>query len=391
MLPSPRWPKPLAMTPGKRRSTSAAASMMKRGMSATGTQMSCASVCPSRARPRRCVSRIFHKASAWASFAAITASPMMPSSSAAASSRSISAHDVDCGLGRRRFDQHVPGVLAGERRARAGNMLEHEPERISRDQLEPLDRGGARLEEAQQIERLRRAGDPGPGDGAGGDGRDQPQRDGGDDPERPFGADQQLVEAVAAIVLLEPGQAIVDRAVGKHCFDPGDQRAHGAEFQHLGAAGVGRGEPADGAAAARAERQRKAHPGGVRGLVQRGEDHAGLGDGEAIFRAERADAVHPPQRQQQRRAVGRRRRPGRHAGVAALRDERDAMLGGELHDLHDLLGRSRREDRRRRAVHPAAPVGDPRLDLAGVGDHAPSGQLAARPRRSAAPGASMPA
>ena len=50
-----------------------------------------------------------------------------------------------------------------------------------------------------------------PGDRARGDRRHQAQRDGGDDAERALGADQQLVEAVAAIVLLEAGQAVVDR------------------------------------------------------------------------------------------------------------------------------------------------------------------------------------
>ena len=66
--------------------------------------------------------------------------------------------------------------------------------------------------------------DPGPGDRARRDRRHQPQRDRGDHAERAFGADQQLVEAVAAIVLLERRQAVVDRAVGQHRLDPRDQR-----------------------------------------------------------------------------------------------------------------------------------------------------------------------
>ena len=54
----------------------------------------------------------------------------------------------------------------------------------------------------------------------------------------------QLVETRAAIVLLEAGQAVIDRAVGKHCFQPLDQSAHRPEAKHLGAAGIGRGKAA---------------------------------------------------------------------------------------------------------------------------------------------------
>ena len=48
------------------------------GMSATGTEMSCASVCPSARSASEIESRIFQNASACASLAASTASPMMP-------------------------------------------------------------------------------------------------------------------------------------------------------------------------------------------------------------------------------------------------------------------------------------------------------------------------
>ena len=55
--------------------------------------------------------------------------------------------------------------------------------------------------------------------------------------------------------------------------------------------------------------------------------------------------------------------PAGHAGIAALRHQRHAMLGGEPDDLGDLVGRCRSEHRRRRAVDAPAPVGQPRLDL----------------------------
>ena len=49
----------------------------------------------------------------------------------------------------------------------------------------------------------------------------------------------------------------MDRPVGQHRLDPRDQRAHRPEAQHLRAAGIGRDQPADGAASARAQGQRE--------------------------------------------------------------------------------------------------------------------------------------
>ena len=123
----------------------------------------------------------------------------------------------------------------------------------------PSMRAGARLEEAQQLERARRAVDAGPGDRARRDRRHQPQRDGGDHAERPFRADQQLVEAVAAIVLLEAGQAAVDEPSGSTASTPATSARIVPNFSTCVPPALVEVEAADGAAAARAERQRKAH------------------------------------------------------------------------------------------------------------------------------------
>ena len=131
----------------------------------------------------------------------------------------------------------------------------------------------------------------------------------------------------------------MDRAVGKHRLHPRHQRAHRPEAQHLGAAGIGRGEAADGRAPARAQGQRKAHSDFARALVQIGEDHPGLGDGEPVLRADRTQSVHPPKRQDQLRPVGSRSGARDHAGVAALRHQRDAVLAGQPDDLDHFLGR----------------------------------------------------
>ena len=84
----------------------------------------------------------------------------------------------------------------------------------------------------------------------------------------------------------------------------------------------------------------------------------GFRDREAVFGADRADAVHPPHRQQHRRAVGRRGRARGHAGVAALRAR-------AARDARRRAGRSRRLPRSRpaRASRGAAPWTRPRQSL----------------------------
>ena len=258
------------------------------------------------------------------------------------------AGQAACGIGAGRFDEHVPAVLALKRRARARNMLEHQLERIVGHQFKALDRLGAGFEEAEQLKRLHRAVGPGPGHRPACDRRHQPKRNGSDHAQRPFGADQQLVEAVAAIVLLQARQAVMDGAVGKHRFDPGDERAHRPEAKHLGAAGIGRGEPADGAAAARTERQREAQPLVVDRVVEGFEHHPRLGHRHPRGDIDRANPVHPPKRQQQRRTVFGRGRAGAHAGIAPLRHQGDPVLGGKVDNRRDLLGRGWRKHRRRR-------------------------------------------
>ena len=68
------------------------------------------------------------------------------------------------------------------------------------------------------MRRLRRI-DARPGDRALADRRHQLQARRGDDAERPLGADQQLLEIVAAIVLLERGEPVEQAAVGQHRLD----------------------------------------------------------------------------------------------------------------------------------------------------------------------------
>ena len=215
--------------------------------------------------------------------------------------------------------------------------------------------------------------EPDPGDGARADRRDQPQARRGDDAERAFGADQQLLEVVAAIVLLE--RASAPRTAlpsGSTASMPEHQRAHRAEAQHLGAAGIGRDQAADRRRALGAERQREAPPGraappraGRRGSRRpRRPRLAGSASSERIrfIRRSESSSASP---------AGVRRRAADHRGVAALRHQRHAGLRRRARTISaDLLACRRREHRRGRAAIAAAPVGQPRRELVGVAGEA---------------------
>ncbi len=69
--------------------------------------------------------------------------------------------------------------------------------------------------------------------------RRQLQSGGGDDPQRAFRADQQLLEVESAIVLFERDQRIERAAIGKHGLQPHHLRPHGTVPQHLGSPGIG--------------------------------------------------------------------------------------------------------------------------------------------------------
>ena len=82
-------------------------------------------------------------------------------------------------------------------------------------------------------------------------------RRGGDEAQRAFGADQEVLEVVAGIVLFERVQPLVEPAIGQHGLDPERQFAGVAEGQHLDAAGVGAQHAADAGGALRGDPERE--------------------------------------------------------------------------------------------------------------------------------------
>ena len=154
-----------ASLPGNACSTAADASAMKRGIAATGTETSCAVVGPSLRSASEMPSRMRQKASACASLLDTVASSTRPASIASAEQLLQQRGGIAI-VGAGRFDQHVPAVVAFERVARAGDVPEHQVERVAGDELEALDPVGPRLAEAQQLQRRLRIGDAGPRDRA---------------------------------------------------------------------------------------------------------------------------------------------------------------------------------------------------------------------------------
>ena len=70
-------------------------------------------------------------------------------------------------------------------------------------------------------------------------GRPQLQHGRGDDAERAFPTDEEVLEVVAGRVLHEGAASVPDRAVGEHRFDPHHVVSHVAVADDVVAAGVG--------------------------------------------------------------------------------------------------------------------------------------------------------
>ena len=195
--------------------------------------------------------------------------------------------------------------------------------------------------------------------------RKQFQRRRRDDAERALGADEEIAQIVAGIVLLQLRQPVQDAAVGQHHFEPERHLARHAIGERGGAAGIGGEIAADGAASFRAERQRK-QPVDLGGALLRDlQHHAGLAGHGVGGGVDVADLVHPPHRDHHLAIM--RGLAADKAGVAALRHQRDSVFAGELADRGDFRGRARPQHQRRAAVKQVALLGDVGRDIGRIG------------------------
>ncbi len=189
-------------------------------------------------------------------------------------------------------------------------------------------------------------------------GRVELQHGGRHDTQRALGADEELLEIVAGVVLAQPAQTVPDAAVGQHDFDAEHELARVAEAQHRGASGIGREIAADRAAPFGRKRKRKEQPVVGGGLLDGGERHAGFGRQRRIVGIDGAHAVHPRERQHDRVALGVGRCAAALSRVSALRDDRDAQIRAGANDRGHFVGATGAHDRQRASVEAAAPVGD---------------------------------
>ena len=232
-------------------------------------------------------------------------------------------------------------------------MLEHHLDAHPQHQFEARHAaGGALGGEAEQLERRLRRRHPDERDFDRARTRHQPQHRGGDDAERAFRADEQVLEVVAGVVLLELVEVVEHAAVGEHHLDAERVRARDAVGERGGAAGIGREIAADGAGALRRQQLRIEPVDFGGGLARPLQGHAGLagdGVGDGI---DLADAVEPVERQHELAVL--RRLSADQAGIAALRHDGGPGLVCELEDGRDLGDRARPQHQRRMPVEHVA-------------------------------------
>ncbi len=198
--------------------------------------------------------------------------------------------------------------------------------------------------------------------------REQLQRRSGDDPERALGADEQVLEVVAGVVLAQLGEEIGDAPVGEHDLDAERQVARVAIGDDRDAAGVGGEIAADGGGSFRGERQREQPVDRLGRRLRLGERHARFDDHRVGVDVDLADAVEPLQRQQQFAAAGVGNLAADQAGVAALRHDRHVRRRAGRDDRRDFRRRAWAHDRDRAAAEQPARLFEIGGDEIGVDD-----------------------
>ena len=196
----------------------------------------------------------------------------------------------------------------------------------------------------------------------------EPEHGGGNDAERSFRADKQLLEVVTGIVLAQSAQPVPDAPVGQHDFQAEDLVARGAVAQHIDAAGVGREVAADLAAALGGKRKRE-QPACVGGRFLHRGQHAACLDGHRVIQGiELADPAHARKREHDLAPGPARHRAAGKAGIAALRHERDALARAERDHAGDFGGAGRAYHALGGSRVLPAPVGKVRGGILRVGE-----------------------
>ena len=214
-------------------------------------------------------------------------------------------------------------------------MAQHQFDAQARHQLEAGEVAPRALRsDAEEAERRFDRGQADEGDLDRARARYEPQHRRGDHAQRAFGADEQVLQIVAGVVLLQLVEIVEDAPVGEHHLDAQYMGPRDAVSERLGAAGIGRKVAADGAGSFRRQQLRvEAIDRGGR-LARALQGDAGLAGDGVRRRVDLADAVEARERQDDLIVEGDL--PADEAGIAALRHDRRCRLVRELEDLHDL-------------------------------------------------------
>ena len=220
--------------------------------------------------------------------------------------------------------QQVPGrrVFCGKRVAQRGRVRQDRVDAAARQDFvgaQPVAAGAAQV--AEQIDRARRVFDFDPRRRRRGGLWMQLEHRGSDDAERAFGADEQVLQVVAGVVLAQAPESVPDAAVGQDRFETQHEIARIAVAQHVDAARVGREIAADQTTAFATQAQRKQTVGFGRGLLYVGEYATRFHGHRVVERVDFDDPVHAAKRDDDRMASRVRRGRAAHAGIAALRHD----------------------------------------------------------------------
>ncbi len=157
--------------------------------------------------------------------------------------------------------------------------------------------------------------------------RHQLQDPGGDDAERAFGSDEQLAEAISGVVFAQAPEAVPDASIGQNDLQSKHLIAGIAVAKGIVASGIGRQDSAHLRRTFRGHGQRQhAIPGDGR-FLRRLESHAGLDGHRQVHGVQFPDSVHARKRKHKLSAVRTGRGADHHAGIAALRHNRNTPGG----------------------------------------------------------------
>src|SRR5580704_6590385 len=147
--------------------------------------------------------------------------------------------DAALGLARRHFEQDVPGMGCRQRIDRPGHAYQRQIERRAWDQLEGGQLiGGTGAGVGEERHGILYPGEPEKHCLDFARSREQLQGRGGDDPERAFAADEELLQVVAGIVLAQAAQPVPDPPIREHDFEAQGQLARIAVAQYRDAAAL---------------------------------------------------------------------------------------------------------------------------------------------------------